>query len=297
MIGYSDCTGHCFGAHLHFEVRINGEVTDPMALPVAHEPRRPYPKSLENPIIGYVPGIFPWRPWVAGDHGGGADDSPGPYISRWRRFGHGADRGGGRHLRHARFAAGAEGLAARRHRWRRRQRGGLAPAQPAARDRKAPRVPAPLPAGQPQERTATGGQRTGRPHGGASLAGSVRGCGRRPRRRRRRLPAGDAPSSSRPCGSAPARHSGGGSGGRAPAASGGSTGGGSGAVHLRRRHRGGQRNRLRGRSSDRRRAGRAPASPKSPKKPSTASPGPESPVGKTVDKVVETVGGLLGGGK
>jgi peptidoglycan DL-endopeptidase CwlO len=31
VIGYSDCTGYCFGPHLHFEVRIGGEVTDPMA--------------------------------------------------------------------------------------------------------------------------------------------------------------------------------------------------------------------------------------------------------------------------
>ena len=30
IIGYSGCTGYCFGPHLHFEVRINGEVTDPM---------------------------------------------------------------------------------------------------------------------------------------------------------------------------------------------------------------------------------------------------------------------------
>jgi murein DD-endopeptidase MepM/ murein hydrolase activator NlpD len=30
VIGYTGCTGHCFGPHLHFEVRINGEPTDPM---------------------------------------------------------------------------------------------------------------------------------------------------------------------------------------------------------------------------------------------------------------------------
>jgi murein DD-endopeptidase MepM/ murein hydrolase activator NlpD len=30
VIGYVGCTGLCFGDHLHFEVRINGSVVNPM---------------------------------------------------------------------------------------------------------------------------------------------------------------------------------------------------------------------------------------------------------------------------
>jgi murein DD-endopeptidase MepM/ murein hydrolase activator NlpD len=29
LVGYVGCTGHCFGEHLHFELRQNGQPIDP----------------------------------------------------------------------------------------------------------------------------------------------------------------------------------------------------------------------------------------------------------------------------
>ena len=53
VIGYVGCTGRCFGDHLHFEVRINGSVTNPHELPVSREPGAPlasHPRRMQPEI-------------------------------------------------------------------------------------------------------------------------------------------------------------------------------------------------------------------------------------------------------
>ena len=62
VIGYSDCTGYCFGPHVHFEVRINGELR-PTRWPTCK--RLPAPSELdivlEFQIIGMPGGIVSWH--------------------------------------------------------------------------------------------------------------------------------------------------------------------------------------------------------------------------------------------